>query len=278
MITGNTAKAERDRIIKDYKNDKIKCLINVAVLTTGFNVPSIDLVAFIRPTRSPVLYVQCVGRGMRTVGKNIYESIDAGKKDCLLLDFGGVIEELGQIDAVNIEKKEKGDGDAPIKQCPKCFEFLHAAVKECGNCGHEFIYEINTNSSADKLNVAMSHQVEEPFTVDVHDVMYSLHEKKGKTTSLKVSYLCGIESYSEWICFGHTGFARNKAVQWHSQRSSDLTPENAYQIYEFLSGDYPDYYLEPEKITVKKDGEYFRILHHHNLKKIEKGIDFEIPF
>lgn len=65
VVEGNTPDAERDRIIKDYKKGLIKCLVNNAVLTKGFDAPHIDLIAAMRPTESPVLWLQMVGRMLR---------------------------------------------------------------------------------------------------------------------------------------------------------------------------------------------------------------------
>ena len=285
MITGNTPKRMRDRIIKQYKEGDLQCLVNVAVLTTGFNNPAIDLIAFIRPTRSPVLYVQCVGRGMRTIGANIYDSIAAGKQDCLLLDFGGVVKDLGPIDQVNVKKKKKdGDGDAPIKQCPECFEFLHAAVRFCTNCDFEFVYELNVQKESDKEVAALSTFIDEPFTVDVDHVYYDLHKKKGKTPSMKVTYICGGESYMEWVCFEHSGYARTKAIEWHKERiiANTEIPDNAESAAVNAQNNQPYWYLEPESITVQKKGKYYTILSHHNLhekkEKCENDIDFGVLF
>ncbi len=74
LIMGHTPKEERKRIIRDAKAGKITCVVNVGVLTTGFNWPRCDLLAVMRPTQSAALYVQIMGRGMRTF---------PGKKNCI---------------------------------------------------------------------------------------------------------------------------------------------------------------------------------------------------
>ena len=72
------------------------------MLTTGFNAPICDLIALIRPTASTSLYLQMVGRGTRCIGADITESIANGKRDCLLLDFGGNIRRHGPLDKPNV--------------------------------------------------------------------------------------------------------------------------------------------------------------------------------
>lgn len=81
LVTGETEIAERDEIIADFKLKKIKFLVNVSVLTTGFDAPHVDVIAILRPTESVSLYQQIVGRGLR---------LSPGKIDCLILDYTGV--------------------------------------------------------------------------------------------------------------------------------------------------------------------------------------------
>jgi superfamily II DNA or RNA helicase len=90
-VFGETAQEERERIIADFRAGRIKCLVNINVLTTGFNVPQIDLLAMLRPTLSTGLLVQMVGRGSRKA---------EGKIDCLILDFAGNILRHGPIDCL----------------------------------------------------------------------------------------------------------------------------------------------------------------------------------
>jgi len=78
LITANTNTADRDEIISDFKGRKIKYLVNVAVLTTGFDAPHVDLIAILRPTASVSLFQQMVGRGLR---------ICEGKDECLVIDY-----------------------------------------------------------------------------------------------------------------------------------------------------------------------------------------------
>jgi len=64
-IFGDTPTSQRDQIIRDFKQGKIRALASMGVLTTGFNAPIVDLLAVLRPTESTGLYIQIMGRGMR---------------------------------------------------------------------------------------------------------------------------------------------------------------------------------------------------------------------
>ena len=80
LITGDTPGVERDDIIRRFKAREIKFLVNVSVLTTGFDAPHVDVIALLRPTQSVALYQQIIGRGLR---------LSPDKTDCLVLDYAG---------------------------------------------------------------------------------------------------------------------------------------------------------------------------------------------
>jgi len=129
-VTGETPKAERKRLLDDFKAGKLRALTNANVLTTGFDYPDIDLIAMLRPTMSASLYVQMAGRGMR---------VKSHTDHCLVLDFAGVVEMHGPIIAVQPPKKGgDGDGEAPVKVCDNCSELVHISARECPACGHPF--------------------------------------------------------------------------------------------------------------------------------------------
>lgn len=244
MVVGSTPTVERNRIVREYKSGSLQCLVNVGVFTTGFNNPTIDLMAFMRPTRSPVLYVQMGGRGMRTA---------PDKLDCCLLDFGGVIDELGPIDLVDARRVAGGnEGDAPIKLCPKCNAVCFAGVLNCQDCGYEFPdsgIELRKTAST---NAVMSNQVE-PEWHKVVSILYKSHEKEGKTPSLCVTYNTLDGPFREWICYQHTGFAREKAAKWHRTRCNEDMPAKIQDALRLK-------FREPKSILTRKSGKFFEIL------------------
>jgi DNA repair protein RadD len=294
MVTGDTEKTERDRIISDFRAGKIRCLVNVAVLTTGFNVPDIDMLVFMRPTRSPVLYIQTIGRGVRPVYAPAYDlSTQQGrlnaiaasiKPDCMVLDFGGVVSALGPIDQVSIKKSYKGEseggGEAIMKICPSCGTECHAAQRYCYSCSYCFI-KLEDQAS----NKAIMSRDVEPEWVDVLETYYDKHHKENALPSLKITYHTMQGAIREWICFEHhkydvedpKRFAWNKAVDWHKARLPDC--QVPVSIEEALEKIYP----RPSKILVRPDGKYWRIL-DYEFNKIEEFVEpdtkdyFEIAF
>ncbi|MEZ4754537.1 MAG: DEAD/DEAH box helicase [Bdellovibrionota bacterium] len=109
MIIGDTPSEEREAIINQFKAQKIKYLVNVSVLTTGFDAPHVDLIAILRPTESVSLYQQIVGRGLR---------LYAGKEDCLILDYTGVPHDIF---TPEIDDRKPLAEAIPVKVgCPNC--------------------------------------------------------------------------------------------------------------------------------------------------------------
>jgi DNA repair protein RadD len=109
LVIGDTPTTERDKIIQDFKDRKTKYLVNVSVLTTGFDAPHVDLIAILRPTESISLYQQIVGRGLR---------LSKGKTECLVLDYAGNTYDLYQPEVG--ESKPDSDSEIITIPCPAC--------------------------------------------------------------------------------------------------------------------------------------------------------------
>ena len=109
LITGATDQRERDALIQRFKQRQLKYLVNVSVLTTGFDAPHVDFIAILRPTQSVSLYQQIVGRGLR---------LDEGKTDCLVIDYTDNNVNLYHPEVG--EKKPNSDSEPVQVLCPGC--------------------------------------------------------------------------------------------------------------------------------------------------------------
>jgi DNA repair protein RadD len=245
FVTGETPDDERNRLISRFRDQEwirqlqidfgentapepLKYLANVNVLTTGFDAPNVDCVVLLRPTMSPGLYYQMVGRGFR---------LHPGKQNCLVLDFGGNVLRHGPVDQIRTKDRTPGHGEAPAKECPGCNSLIAAGYARCPNCGYEFSPpERQSHDARASTAAVLSSQVAiEKFTV--HDVQYSVHVKRGAEEgaprSMRVDYRVGWYKWkSEWICFEHTGYARQKAIAWWKKRSREPVPETAAEAVE----------------------------------------------
>ena len=131
-INGRMTMEEREDILYRFTHGHLTALTNTQLLTTGFDYPDIDMICMLRPTMSPGLYSQELGRGLRLkTGEN---------KDCLVLDFAGNVQRHGPL-AYVAPPSRKGEGKsgvAPCKECPECLEIVPATVRVCPACGYEF--------------------------------------------------------------------------------------------------------------------------------------------
>lgn len=99
LLTGQTDKASRERILKDFTTGKIQCLVNVGVLTTGFDYPELECVLIARSTMSLALYYQMIGRVMRP---------HKDKADGWVVDMGGNYDLFGRIETMRIDHDSRG--------------------------------------------------------------------------------------------------------------------------------------------------------------------------
>ncbi len=109
MVIGDMPTEERDQIIDRFRTQRIRYLVNVSVLTTGFDAPHVDLIAILRPTESVSLYQQIVGRGLR---------LFQGKKDCLVLDYTGVPHDI--FSPIVADRRPRSDCVPVSVSCPEC--------------------------------------------------------------------------------------------------------------------------------------------------------------
>ena len=265
VVTGETAKGERERLIADFRSGKLRCLVTVLALATGFDVPDVDCIVWCRPTISPVLYVQGAGRGLR---------IAPGKDDCLWLDFSDTTERMGPVDAIRGRKKSRakaGEGVPPHRLCDACGERCAINAAECASCGYVFPEpapdaQIATASSA----AIMAHQVAQRVTTyPVTSVEYGIHRKEGKPDSLRVDYWSGLRRIaSEWVCFDHGGFAQAKALNWWARRNLlGHMPRTTAEAKEWLDADYP--LSMPAAIVINETGKWPEIVGYHWQPELE---------
>lgn len=252
-VLGDTPPAARARYLEEFKSGKLRAITNFGVLTTGFDAPGTDLIALLRPTESVGLYVQMLGRGTRLAN---------GKEDCLVLDFAGNVARHGPLDMVDGDKDVgKGDGTAPTKTCPKCESIIFSGCRECPDCGFAFpAPELKIDTKADERAILSTQFV--PEWIDVTDVKYFRHPgRDGKPDTMRADHWCGMVRHSEWLCFEHTGYPRDKALNWWIRRlnmTRDGRPVLPATVEQALSGAHA--LKKPTQIQVKQSGKYTEIV------------------
>jgi DNA repair protein RadD len=315
VVTGETMPIERAETLRRFVAGELRFLINVDVLTTGFNARNIDAIAILRATMSPGLFCQMVGRGLR-----LHDSCT----NCLLLDFGGNIARHGSIDDENFgaSKEQSGGKRGEVaaqngrgKKCPACELDVAANARSCPEC--EFIFPVKHEAKSDDESQVTGAMPPEEWIVK--DVVFRVHVPKRDadavvTPSVRVDYVvsksqCGAVEHeckyqcgsttgttringphielicdgcgkhqkfvpksdveqggnlatttiAEWICPGHSGFARTKFLAWWDAHSICDPPDNAEDCVELLKLGVCRW---PGGIVTKKKGQWFEILEH----------------
>lgn len=136
IIHGKLSSEERENRINKFTDGNTKIIINVSVLTEGWDYPPLNCVVLLRPSSLKSTMVQMIGRGLRTINPEEYPGII--KKDCIVLDFGistilhGSLEEDVNLDGRSINNKEK----ANTKECPQCKSVVPISITNCPICDY----------------------------------------------------------------------------------------------------------------------------------------------
>lgn len=226
VVHHKTPATERRDLIEHFKAGRVTALVNNNLLTTGFDFPGIDLIVCLRPTRSPGLWVQMLGRGIRpvyaqhfpreTADQRLLAIASGPKINCRVFDFAGNAKRLGPINDPRIpdrKKKGGGGGSAPIKICAQCMTYNHASVRFCDECGYEFPHVNNLlqEHAAEAEFIRDDTPVVEEFTVN--HVLYNQHKTRKGGITLRVTYHCGLRRFNEYIPI-ESGSAKGIVVNW----------------------------------------------------------------
>jgi DNA repair protein RadD len=259
-VFGSTSPLERASTIAAFIDRRIKFLVNVDVLTTGFDAPCIDAIAILRATASPSLYAQIVGRGLRT-----HDS----KNDCMVLDFGENIKRHGSIDRIRAKRiakaardkveEEAKEKDVGVKECPRCEVLNLETVLEC-ECGYVFPFEGRHKAKSESMLAIVGKTLPQVF--DVLEVQYCKWSKPNKPDTMRVDYRVSKDGkevmfgISEWVCFDHIGYPRKQADAWWTSRSNVRLPENTAEAITLATF---GAVAEPTQIVAEHDGKYWTI-------------------
>ena len=237
IVTGETPPDVRSRTIARLRGEcvstdlfggvepPLRYCCNVAVMTTGTDIPNIDTVALLRPTASAGLLVQMIGRGFRLSPKT-------GKTECLVLDYGRNIERFGPIDMIDVRDPKRSSESKPlVKECPECQTLVRLPVMRCPGCGYEFPRQEKEarehEERASSVGVISGEVTEEDWDVEFSDAC--VWEKRGAPPgtprTVRVTYYLALNhSVSEWLCPEHTGYARRKFERWWREHAAPECP------------------------------------------------------
>jgi DNA repair protein RadD len=158
----------------------------------------------------------------------------------------------------------------------------------CPQCGYEFPLTPPTQHDAEASGEPILSDQVTLTKHQVQDTYYSVHTKRNAPAdapkSMRVEYQVSLKDFvSEWVCFEHTGYARQKAMAWWRERSPDPVPDSAQRAVELAEA---GALAHTESITVRRQaGErYARIVEYQlgprpePVEVLDSLSDDEIPF
>lgn len=235
LVHGGTPTGERRRHIEALKRGDLWGLVNDNILSVGTNIVRADLAVDCYRTLSAGRYAQRAGRLTRVIYPPGFdpEAVESAERRAAIMghlkpngrymDFAGNISEHGPVDMIQPKKPGKGEGEAPVKVCPCCFEIVHASVRQCIECGHEFVFEEKPKfkTHADTAPIISSAPEEEEW-LPVRARRFKYHPGKGdKPPSVKTDFTSGFASYPTWLCPEHPG-ARHISDRFWKQHGGPL--------------------------------------------------------
>ncbi|MFO1147015.1 MAG: DEAD/DEAH box helicase [Alsobacter sp.] len=134
LITGDTSRDDREASFASFRSGKVDALVSVAAMTTGVDLPEASCLIVARPTWSETLWVQMVGRGLRTA---------PGKTRCVVVDLGGNVARLGYPWEIEIAERDQDGRRAPsaprspVVDCDGCSLLIPSRLLRCPECGRE---------------------------------------------------------------------------------------------------------------------------------------------
>lgn len=283
-VTGETLPIIRATSLDLFANRKKRWIINVDVLTTGWDAPNVDCVVMARATASAGLFLQIVGRGTRLYPK---------KDQFYVIDMGQNIERHGAIDSDTygydtIKDPQTGEGEVPKKVCPKCFEIVHAAAKVCPKCGLDFperVKDLSSSSQSITVKTTKHRVITEAYKVWAGKEIEKDGKKTKKPNTLLVQYKLAVDEEAEigqkkrwareWVCFDHKGYAKEKADKWWNQRSNTQPPSSVEEALILIDAGALAQTIE---LSIRPDGKFERITNYVVGDKPEQGEMEELPF
>ena len=190
-VHSKRSKEENTAAINDFRKGILKCLVSADKLTTGFDVPKVDFIGMLRPTMSPSLHVQMLGRGMRPY---------AGKDNCLVLDFVQNLQRLGPVNNPSIpdpknteslkEETVKLSDAAHMVKCSHCGCSYNAASYICPDCG---VLRMSIPELIDLKDLSSGIAIDYTKGSSRHKVLNMvpmLHKAKSGRDCIKLDFVC----------------------------------------------------------------------------------------
>ena len=219
-VNSGQTKIHNDRAIADFRAGRVRCLVSANQLTTGFDVPQVDLIGVLRPTLSTSLHVQMLGRGLRPA---------PGKANCMVLDFAENLRRLGPVNdpyvptpdpdtALNpdnkpdkiVAEREFVDKDAGW-DCPECGMINRKASRVCCRCGYSLPQSFDLDDFADNVAIAKPVDLQPEWPEGMCKILNmtaGMHQARSGSNCIRLTLVCESPGKRPFNSFFYLSFDR----------------------------------------------------------------------
>ena len=256
-VHSGLSQIERMANMEDWKSGRVRIVTSVNILSEGYNFSKLDCLVFARPTISPRLFLQAVGRVLRT---------HPGKEFGYLLDLTDNTARFGtDLDAVRVVIPRAVIKDYEAKNelwklCPGCMAECHKSLRVCMECGFVFpVSEVVEAASVPEM-AEVKFEKKPPIEVEVVDMEADVHQAKSGNKFLgrvKLYYHDGIyrgeKFVSVWFCFSdfYSGYAVMKGQERWAEMCDEPYPETIEEFMELR-----EHLIQPSRIALDVSGKY----------------------
>lgn len=240
VVSARTPPKARERIVAEFRAGRLRAVVNVAALTTGFDVPEVDLIGLLRPTQSRVLFYQMLGRGTRLAD---------GKGDCVVLDFAGsvlrhgpleLLDWIGADETPNGPRKAKPEDAPRVWTCGECETHNPVAASRCCECDAQRpAPKLDREAGLSAVDLGLG--ADEPRTLAVASWSARLIVAGG-TSNLQLTLRCTDQaepvSHALWWSQAYPGARERLAREWLRFGGRHPIPRTAEEgLRRFQSGE-----------------------------------------
>ncbi|NLS07633.1 DEAD/DEAH box helicase [Rhizobium sp. P32RR-XVIII] len=255
LIVGAMSTSEREFSVRSFKDGVTRVAVTVQAALTGFDVPDIDLIASCRPTMSPIIHTQSIGRGTRPADDKV---------DCLVLDFAGNVKTFGPVHDPHFDKSGQPlGGIAPWRPCPSCETYNHLQSAACFSCGE--VLKARRVVTSEELEFGSIQWGPEQAAVKALTEARGLRGLSVESIALHAYRKPNTDSVSCMVSIGLGGDAIIRV--WHKHLNTRWWRD----LWSMLLGDAPapqtlkdayarrDELIRPASIDIERDGNFWRI-------------------
>ncbi len=226
IVHGGLSDSARRKALQDFERDRTKVLVNVAVLTEGYDCQTVSCVVLLRPCSFKSTMIQMIGRGLRKVDPEKHPGVV--KSDCIVLDFGYSILTHGGLETDIALEPVKGA--AKMKPCPECGMQVPLGSAVCPACDHIFDGVARRQKEAEEKGILEDFQLTEVEIIEMSPFKWEFFWDGMMTMANAMSAWACIVRHNgkEWVIAGQDGNASTRLIAVTTDRLQAMASADDY--------------------------------------------------